>query len=158
MHPKELRDLLRLPEAQFKYNVLHWAGEHFDLCKHNGELHEKVQEQVTAAEHAARWDLPRVVGRLGRSSSANWRGIASNGGDAPVPEELRQNVSLTGCPQFGNTNGLSSEVSAPPLPTPRWCDNVKVSVATLSTTGGLGQPGVRPGGGHRREAGRCGTR
>ena len=30
MHPKELRDLLRLPEAQFKYNVLHWAGEHFD--------------------------------------------------------------------------------------------------------------------------------
>ena len=30
MHPKELCNWLTLPEAQFKYNALHWAGEHFD--------------------------------------------------------------------------------------------------------------------------------
>ena len=29
-HPRGLRDWLTLPEAQFKYNALYWAGEHFD--------------------------------------------------------------------------------------------------------------------------------
>ena len=81
-------------------------------------------------------DHPRVVIEAAQSRKLD-RKPCGTAAMPKFPSRSDRHVPLTGLPQrFGNTSGSSSGGSAPSLPTPRWCDTVNVTVATLSSTRG----------------------